>query len=64
MMMVQGSHDSLVAVEDARHFVQALRDVSASPVVYAELPGAQHAFEIFHSVRSAHTVNGVAQFLE
>jgi acetyl esterase/lipase len=64
MMMVHGSHDSLVAVEDARYFVQALREVSANPVVYAELQGAQHAFEIFHSMRCDYAVTAVAQFLE
>ena len=42
----------------------ALRSVSRNPVVYAELPGAQHAFDIFHSRRSAHAVDAVACFLE
>jgi hypothetical protein len=32
-------------------------------VVYAELPGAQHAFEIFPSVRTHHTVHAVERFL-
>ncbi|HMC51399.1 MAG TPA: hypothetical protein VKI64_01480, partial [Acidimicrobiales bacterium] len=36
---------------------------SRSPVAYAELPGAQHAFEIFHSIRTAHTVRAVERFL-
>ena len=34
------------------------------PVVYAELPGAQHAFELFHSLRTRHVVHGVERFLE
>ena len=34
------------------------------PVLHAELKGAQHAFEIFHSVRSAHAVRGATAFLE
>ena len=62
--VIQGTHDSLVWVEEARVFVEALRDVSTQPVAYAELPGAQHAFEIFHSVRTDHTVNAVGHFLE
>ena len=33
------------------------------PVVYAEIPGAQHAFEIFPSYRSAHVIEGVERFL-
>ena len=40
-----------------------LRDVSKEPVVYAELPGAQHAFDVFHSIRSAHVIRGVERFL-
>jgi acetyl esterase/lipase len=64
MLVIQGTHDSLVWVEEARVFVNALREVSEQVVAYAELPGAQHAFEIFHSVRTDHAVNGVASFLE
>jgi acetyl esterase/lipase len=62
--VVQGTHDTLVWVEEARTFVSALQAISQQPVGYAELPGAQHAFEIFHSVRTDHAVNGVADFLE
>ncbi|MGI9284517.1 MAG: alpha/beta hydrolase fold domain-containing protein [Pseudomonadales bacterium] len=62
--VIQGTHDSLVWVEEARAFVAALREVAGQPVAYAELPGAQHAFEIIHSVRTDHTVNSVADFLE
>lgn len=64
MMVIQGTHDSLVWVEEARAFVSALRSVSRQPVAYAELPGAQHAFEIFHSVRTDHTIHAIGHFLE
>jgi len=64
MYVLQGTHDSLVWVEEARNFVAALQEVATNPVAYAELPGGQHAFEIFHSVRTDHTVNSVADFLE
>jgi acetyl esterase/lipase len=64
MFVIQGTHDSLVWVEEARAFVSALQAVSAHPVAYGELPGAQHAFEIFHSVRTDHTVHAVGHFLE
>ncbi|MCC6847340.1 MAG: alpha/beta hydrolase [Deltaproteobacteria bacterium] len=62
--VIHGTHDSLAYVEDARHFVRALRGVSRHPVVYAELPGAQHAFDIFHSRRSAYAVDAVTRFVE
>jgi acetyl esterase/lipase len=61
--VIHGTHDSLAYVEDTRHFVRALRDVSRQPVVYAELPGAQHAFDIFHSTRSAHAVTAVTRYV-
>ena len=64
MFVIQGLHDSLVWVEEARTFVAELQEKSKQAVVYGELPGAQHAFEIFHSVRTDHTVNAVADFLE
>lgn len=64
MYVIQGRHDSLVWVEEARVFVSALQSVALNPVAYAELPGAQHAFELFHSVRTDEVVNSVADFLE
>jgi len=62
--VIQGTHDSLVFVEEARVFVDALRAATESAVVYAELPGAQHAFEIFHSLRADEAVNAAARFVE
>lgn len=62
--VLHGAHDSLAKVEEARAFVARLRAVSRSPVVYAELPGAQHAWDMVHSVRTAYTVRAVGQFLE
>jgi len=62
--VIQGSHDSLVFSEEADRFVRLLRETSRSPVLHAELPGAQHAFEVFHSPRSAHAVQAAAAFLE
>jgi acetyl esterase/lipase len=62
--VLHGTNDTLVPVADARAFVARLRSVSHSAVGYAELHGAQHAFDIFTSVRSAHVVRGVERFLE
>ena len=63
MCIVHGNLDSLVPVEQARHFVSALRAVSRQPVVYAEIPGAQHAFDLFPSLRCQHVIHGIARFL-
>jgi len=62
--VLHGTHDSLASVEDARHFATQLRAVSTQAVVYAELPGAQHAWDIFRSVRAMESVQAVTRFLE
>jgi acetyl esterase/lipase len=61
--VLHGTSDSLIPVEQARAFSARLRDVSRQPVVYAELPLAQHAFDIFGSARAAHAAVAVEQFL-
>jgi acetyl esterase/lipase len=61
---IHAAQDALVWREEARRFVDALRAVSQAPVAYAELPGAQHAFETFYSVRSAHTAMAAVRFGE
>ncbi|HXH56973.1 alpha/beta hydrolase [Iamia sp.] len=62
-MIVHGSNDTLVPVEQARSFAAMMRAESKAPVVYAELPGAQHAFEIFDSHRTLAAVGAVHHFL-
>jgi acetyl esterase/lipase len=62
--VIQGSHDTLVFAEEAVTFVAALREKSAEVVLHAELYGAQHAFEIFHSPRTGFAVRGATAFLE
>lgn len=61
--VIHGSHDSLTSHEEARFFADRLRATSREPVCYAEIPGAQHAFEIFHSKRTTHVVRAVERFL-
>lgn len=63
-MVLHGSHDSLASVRDAQVFVETLAGVSEQPVVYVEMPGAEHAWETMHSLRTEHTVDGVQRFLE
>lgn len=61
--VLHGCNDSLVPVEQARGFITRLRQASTQPVVYAELPLAQHAFDILGSARAAHAAVAVEQFL-
>ncbi len=60
---IHGTHDSLLFVEDARHFIEELRSNKNNRVIYAELPGAQHGFDVFHSLRTAYTVRAISRFL-
>lgn len=63
MFVAHGDHDTNVPVEGARAFVQHVRAESTGPIVYAELPGGQHAFDLFASWRGAAVVDGVEAFL-
>jgi len=63
-MILHGSHDSLASVRDAQVFTEKLEEVSEQPVVYVEMPGAEHAWELMHSLRTEHTIDGVHRFLE
>jgi acetyl esterase/lipase len=62
--VLHGTHDTLVPVVVARRYVDRLRERSRAPVAYAELPYAQHAFDVLASVRCRHAVAGVVRFLE
>ncbi|TYK48199.1 alpha/beta hydrolase [Actinomadura decatromicini] len=61
--VVHGSRDSLIPVVEAHRFVERLRDVSAAPVIYAEMKGAQHAFDVFPSYRTARVIEAVERYL-
>ncbi|WP_052336688.1 alpha/beta hydrolase [Nocardioides alkalitolerans] len=61
--VLHGTTDTMVSVTQARAFVERLREVSERSVVYAELPGAQHAFDTFPSIRSAHVVRAIDRYL-
>jgi acetyl esterase/lipase len=62
-LVFHGDRDTLVPVEDARVFVERLRAVSQNDVLYVELPGAEHAFDLIPSVRTARVVEGIERFL-
>jgi acetyl esterase/lipase len=61
--VLHGRNDSFIPVEQARSFVTRLGEASLEPVVYAELPMAQHAFDILGSARASHAAVAVGQFL-
>jgi acetyl esterase/lipase len=61
--VIHGDRDTMVPVEEARRFVALLREAIPGRVAYAEIPGAQHAFEIFPSLRTIFVVQGVERFV-
>jgi acetyl esterase/lipase len=61
--VIHGELDTMVPVAEARAFCQKFRRTARSPIVYAEIPHAQHAFEIFPSLRTAFVVQGVERFV-
>ncbi len=61
--VIHGSNDVLAEVRQAREFVDELREASDAPVCFSELRYTQHAFDVFPSVRSQHSVRSVEHFL-
>nr|WP_237694370.1 alpha/beta hydrolase [Streptomyces sp. SID2563] len=62
MLIVHGDLDPLVPADDIREVAEGLRDASGSPVVYAELRGGNHAFDLYHSLRFDAVVDAVEAF--
>jgi len=60
--VAHGDHDTVVIVEDARAFVESLENASSQPVVYVELSGGQHGFDLFHSLRFEQVVDAIEAF--
>ena len=62
-LVVHGSRDSLIPVDEARAFVQKLRSVSAATVGYVELPGVGHGFDLVDGARTGAVVAAIGRFL-
>jgi acetyl esterase/lipase len=64
VLIVHGANDTTVPVSSARAVAAAIGRTSGSPVVFVELPQAQHSFDRFASVRSRMVAAGAAAFLD
>ena len=62
IFIAHGTKDAWGTVEGARHFAARLRRAAGNIVVYAELPGGQHSFDVFHSPRFEAVVDGIEAF--
>ena len=64
MLVVHGQNDMQIPPAAVRAFVKRVRAVSSRPVIYAELPGAHHDFDMFESIRSAAVNQAAEQFTD
>ncbi|MFL6090158.1 MAG: alpha/beta hydrolase fold domain-containing protein [Aeromicrobium sp.] len=64
MLVVHGACDAIIPVDQARQFVSRMAAVSAAPTVYAELPGAGHAFDIVDPYRAVVMSRAIEHFLD
>ncbi len=62
-LVIHGSRDTVIPVEQARSFVERLRDASHSVVSYMELPGAGHGFDLTDGARTGAMATAVGLFL-
>ncbi|HJU46738.1 MAG TPA: alpha/beta hydrolase [Gaiellaceae bacterium] len=64
ILVAHGTQDTFPGVppEHARVFVDELRRAGADHVVHAELPGAQHSFDLLHSIRFEILIDGIEDF--
>ena len=62
LLLVHGDQDTLTPAAIARALAERALGSSVNPVVYAELPGAQHSFDLFASIRFEAVIDGIAAF--
>jgi acetyl esterase/lipase len=63
-LLIHGIADSMVPIEESRVFCRALAKATGGRAALAEIPGAQHAFELFASLRSEQVRTAVEGFLD
>lgn len=62
-LVIHGSGDTIIPVQQARDFVEKLRGVSRSVVGYVELPGAGHGFDMTDGARTGSMATAIGLFL-
>jgi acetyl esterase/lipase len=62
-LVIHGSKDSVIPVEQARSFVDRLRAVSHSMVGYLEFPGAGHGYDLIDGERAGAAAHAASLFL-
>ena len=62
-LVIHGSGDTVIPVQQARDFVERLRADSRSTVSYVELPGAGHGFDMTDGARTGSMATAIGLFL-
>jgi acetyl esterase/lipase len=62
-LVIHGSGDTVIPVQQARDFVEKLRSVSGAVVGYVELPGAGHGFDMTDGSRTGSMATAIGLFL-
>jgi acetyl esterase/lipase len=62
-LVIHGSGDTVIPVQQARDFVEKLRGESRSAVGYVELPGAGHGFDMTDGARTGSMATAIYLFL-
>jgi acetyl esterase/lipase len=62
-LVIHGSGDTVIPVQQARDFVAKLRAESRAPVGYVELPGAGHGFDMTDGARTGSMATAIGLFL-
>jgi acetyl esterase/lipase len=62
LLIVHGDQDTLTPARTARTLAERAHRASANPVVYVELPGAQHSFDLLASIRFEAVIDGIEAF--
>jgi acetyl esterase/lipase len=62
LLIMHGDQDTFTSAATARALAERARSASPNPVVYAELPGAQHSFDLLCSIRFEAVIDGIEAF--
>src|SRR6202012_5129434 len=62
LLIIHGDQDTLTPATTARALAHQARNASANPVVYVELPGAQHSFDLLTWIRFEAVIDGIEAF--
>ena len=63
LLVVHGDQDTFTSAQRAHALAERARNASANPVVYVELPGAQHSFDLLTSIRFEAVIDGIEAFV-